>query len=101
MTDHEKSICKTIISGNPAQPIQVWFRPLGDKCRIQVDGIEHIPFLLEHLRKTIEFGDVKILKRKSSALCSMLIRSEPPLDHALLTNLMAEIPEFQIMLAPA
>lgn len=88
--------------GSPSEEkIRVWLRPLGDNCRVRVDGIDNVPFVLDHLRLAFEFDSIHTVELPGSSHCTFLIRSQPPLAPERVTTLLADIPEIELMLEPA
>lgn len=82
--------------------VHVWLRPLGDHCRVRVDGVENAKWLLDGLSqsfvfKTFEpFGEVA-----GTSFCTFRIPYNPPLSHSKFHRLLAGISGVRIMTEPA
>ena len=80
---------------------RVWLRPLGNVCRIRVDGAENAQWLIERLRHTpeVKVGD-RIAETQGPSICSFRVQCKPPSSRASLQALLKAIPELQVMTEP-
>jgi hypothetical protein len=81
---------------------RVWIRPLGDNCRVRVDGLGNAQWLLARLGtlpaiRTIGQVDVEI----DVPRCTFLVPYHAALSPATFQQLLKAIPEVQLMLEPA
>jgi hypothetical protein len=80
---------------------RVWLRPLGDFCRVRVDGITNAQWLLTRLSRDFVFKTFEpIGEEEGSSCCSFQIPYNPPFSHAKSQRLLAAIPPVQVMTEP-
>jgi hypothetical protein len=80
----------------------VWLRPLGDFCRVRVDGIENARWLLDRLSQSFVFKTFEPFgETMGSPVCSFQIPYNPPLSRSKFEGLLAAIPEVRLMSEPA
>ena len=83
-------------------PFHVWLRPVGDFCRVRVDGIENARWLLGRLSQSFVFKTFEPFGEKmGSSVCSFQIPYNPPLSRFKFERMLAAIPEVRLMLEPA
>jgi hypothetical protein len=83
-------------------PFRVWLRPLGENCRVRVDGIGNAKFLLTQLNKSPAIkaiGNVEV--EIDSPQCTFLVPYHPSLSLGTFQRMLAAIPEVRLMLEPA
>jgi hypothetical protein len=79
----------------------VWLRPVGDFCRVRVDGIENARWLLGRLSQSFVFKTFEPFgETRGSSVCSFQIPYNPPLSRSKFERLLAAIPEVRLMLEP-
>jgi hypothetical protein len=83
-------------------PFPVWLRPVGDFCRVRVDGIENARWLLGRLSQSFVFKTFEpFVETMGSSVCSFQIPYNPPLSRTKFVRLLAAIPEVRLMSEPA
>jgi hypothetical protein len=83
-------------------PFHVWLRPVGDFCRVRVDGIENARWLLGRLSQSFVFKTFEpFVETMGSSVCSFQIPYNPPLSRTKFVRLLAAIPEVRLMSEPA
>ena len=81
---------------------RVWIRPLGDFCRVRVDGIENRRWLLDRLSQSFVFRTFEPLEDVAgSTQCTFQVPYNPPLSRAGFQKLLTAIPQVQLMNEPA
>jgi hypothetical protein len=81
---------------------RVWIRPGGDFCHVRVDGLDNLQWLLEQLSQFFVFRTFEpIGKRDDAQHWTFDVPCNPPLTQARLRNLLAAMPEVQLMREPA
>jgi hypothetical protein len=81
---------------------QVWLRPVGDFCRVRVDGIENARWLLSRLSQSFVFKTFEpFVETMGSSICSFQIPYNPPLSRFKFERLLVAIPEIRLMSEPA
>lgn len=84
------------------QTFQVWFRPLGDSCRIRVDGLENGRWLLSRLNDLAGFDICKSIGHEEPFGCySFMVECKMMMTQSSLERLLAGIPEVELMCQPA
>ncbi len=80
---------------------EVWIRPLGDYCRVKVDGIENARWLLQQLSQSFIFQTFDgINQRYGSPQCIFKIPYNPPLSHLKFEKILRAMPEITLMSEP-
>jgi hypothetical protein len=83
-------------------PFRVWIRPMGDFCRVRVDGIGNAQWLLQRLGGSFVFATFEpIHELANSTCCTFEVPYNPPLSRAGFQRLLTGIPEVQLMREPA
>jgi hypothetical protein len=83
-------------------PFQVWLRPLGDSCRVRVDGIGNTRWLLDHLERHPAIRAIgKLDVMVDDTVCSFYIQFHSSLSLQSFGRLVREVPEVRVMLEPA
>jgi hypothetical protein len=81
---------------------QVWIRPVGDFCRIRVDGDANARWLVLRLSEAFVFRTFEPLEQNMGTThCSFRVPYNPPLSSARLRQLLLAIPEVDLMREPA
>jgi hypothetical protein len=81
--------------------INVWLRPLGDFCRVRVDGIENARWLLDRLSQSFVFKTFEpFAETMGSSVCSFQVPYNPPLSRSKFERLLAAIPEVHLSREP-
>lgn len=79
----------------------VWLRPLGNVCRVRVDGLQNAVWLLQTLHDQAKFGSTQPTGDASeSRVCSFEVTYEPPMSRSVFERLVAAIPEVKMMRLP-
>ena len=80
---------------------RVWIRPLGNSCRVRVDGIDNAHWLLSRLSRQFVFKTGKPVREDpDSNFCSFLVSYTPPLTPGQFEEILASIPPVELMLDP-
>jgi hypothetical protein len=67
---------------------KVWLRPLGDACRVRVDGLENAKWLLKRLSEFLIFKTAKPFgESQGNSMCSFGVSYSPPLTSSKLQKL--------------
>lgn len=83
-------------------PFRVWLRPLGDNCRVRVDGIGNTHWLLGQLDKLPAIRAVgKLDVEVDAPRCTFSVPYHGSLSPATFQRMLTAIPEVQLMLEPA
>jgi hypothetical protein len=83
-------------------PFRVWLRPLGENCRVRVDGIGNARWLLTQLEKVPAIRAIGQLDVEIDApRCTFAIPYHASLSPATFQRALAAIPEVRLMLEPA
>ena len=84
------------------KPFGVWIRPMGDFCRVRVDGIENLQWLLGQLSQSFVFRTFDPVREVAgTSHCIFQVSCNPPLSHASLRKLLIAIPQVRLMREPA
>jgi len=81
---------------------RVWIRPLGDDCRVRVDGMQNARWLLNRLSQSFVFKSSESIHDDEASSCSTFrvpYSSKSP--RSRFDKLLAAIPEVKLMLDPA
>ena len=81
---------------------RVWIRPLGDDCRVRVDGMQNARWLLNRLSQSFVFKSSEAIVDDEASSCSTFrvpYSSKSP--RSRFEKLLAAIPEVKLMLEPA
>ncbi len=76
---------------------QVWIRPLGEACRVRVDGLENGRWLLARLIETsgIKRGE-PTAEGEPFGLFTFLVALSPTMTRSMLGEWLAAIPEVNL-----
>jgi hypothetical protein len=81
---------------------RVWIRPLGDFCRVRVDGADNAQWLLGRLSESFVFKTFEpIDETAGSSCCSFQVPYTPPLSRSNFHKMLVAIPEVRLMTEPA
>jgi hypothetical protein len=82
---------------------RVWIRPLGDFCRVRVDGIENRLWLLDRLSQSFVFRTFEPLETAAagSQQCTFQVPCNPPLSQSSFQKMLVAMPRVQLMKEPA
>lgn len=84
------------------QAIRVWVRPLGEVCRVRVDGVENTRWLMGRLSGAVDaLGSDSLRKGADSGLCSFEVPCTPQFTASRLEEVLSAMPEVQVMTSPA
>jgi hypothetical protein len=79
----------------------VWLRPLGDFCRVRVEGMENARWLLGRLSQSFVFKTFEPFgETVGSSICSFQVPYNPPLSRSKFERLLAAIPELRVLKEP-
>jgi hypothetical protein len=80
----------------------VWIRPLGNNCRLRVEGIENAQWLLDHLARFFVFKTSEPMNEEpSSSCCAFRVAYSSQMSRRGLEKLLVAIPEVHLMTEPA
>jgi hypothetical protein len=80
------------------EAFRVWLRPMGYEWRVCVDGLESAQWLLVRLSEAFRFQSREGIRKESgSPLCTFQVPYDPPYSYSRLKDLLATIPEVQLM----
>jgi hypothetical protein len=81
---------------------RVWIRPLGDACRVRVDGLRNAEWLLTRLSRSFVFKSAAPRDDDTATSCSSFqVPYNSQVSRSTLEKLLAAIPEVRLMLEPA
>ena len=80
----------------------VWVRPLGDTCRVRVDGVKNAQWLLSQLGRSFVFKTAEPMNEEAdSTYCTFRMAYSSQMSRRGLERLLAGIPEVVLMMDPA
>lgn len=83
-------------------PFCVWIRPLGSNCRVRVDGIKNVKWLLDRLSQSFVFKSSEPIDEDQSSSCSTFqVPYSSQMPRSTFEKLLAGIPEVRLMTEPA
>lgn len=82
------------------QRFRVWIRPLGEICRVRVEGLENTRWLLGRLGRAFVFKSCEPIQQEQDS-CSFQVPYDEQLSRAGFEKLLAAIPEVHLLLQPA
>jgi hypothetical protein len=81
---------------------RVWIRPLGDDCRVRVDGMQNARWLLDRLSQWFVFkGSESIHDDEASSCSTFRVPYSSQLSRPRFEKLLTAIPEVKLMSDPA
>lgn len=84
------------------KPFRVWIRPLGDFCRVRVDGMDNVQWLLSQLSPSFVFRTFEPIEEiQGTTLCVFQVPCNLPLTQVGFRKLLMRIPQVQLMQEPA
>jgi hypothetical protein len=83
-------------------PFHVWLRPLGNNCRVRVDGVKNVPWLLARLSQSFVFKtSEEVHEEQDSSCCTFQLAYSSQMPRRAVEKLLASIPEVRVMADPA
>ena len=80
----------------------VWIRPLGNNCRLRVDGIKNAQWLLDRLSRSFVFKTSDPMdEEQGSTCCAFRVAYSSQTSRRGLEKLLVAIPEVKLMTEPA
>ncbi|MBN2022431.1 MAG: hypothetical protein JW809_06515 [Pirellulales bacterium] len=80
----------------------VWLRPLGETCRVRVDGVQNAQWLLNRLGLSFVFKTAApITEDADSTNCTFCVAYSSHMSRRELEKVLAMIPEVSVMMDPA
>lgn len=80
---------------------RVWLRPLGESCRVRVDGFENARWLLNRLSQSFAFAPRRpFAEPEETSVCSFDVPYSPTLSRSIFQKFLAAIPEIRLMTGP-
>lgn len=84
------------------RPFRVWLRPLGEACRIRVEGRDNAVWLRERVMTSLNVECQESTGGQDSHdVGTLVVRCELPGTQIELDRLLARIPELEVMCQPA
>ena len=81
---------------------RVWIRPLGNGCRVRVDGSQNAKWLLNRLSQSFYFKSSESIQDDKLTSCSTFqVPYSSQHSRSRFEKLLAAIPEVKLMLDPA
>lgn len=81
---------------------RVWIRPLGQACRVRVDGRENAKWLLDRLGKAFVFKSSEPVRaEENTPFCTFLVPCNSQVSHSSIARLLGKIPEVTLNMEPA
>lgn len=80
---------------------EVWVRPLGECCRVRVNGRSNARWLLQWLDDSLAIRNAQpCLETPESDICSFEVPCNEPKSRNRLERALAAIPEVKLMMRP-
>jgi len=80
----------------------VWLRPLGEICRVRVDGRKNANWLLDRLARSFVFKNSEPVREEgNTSFCTFLLPCNSQVSHSGIERLLAKIPEVTLNTEPA
>ena len=80
----------------------VWLRPLGNACRVRVDGIKNAQWLVDRLSRSFVFKTSDPMNEEEGSSCyTFRVAYSSQMSRRGLERLLAAIPEVNLMTDPA
>lgn len=81
---------------------RVWVRPLGEACRVRVEGLDNGKWLLDRLLNlTIIPNGEAVGRETSSGFYTFLVPYNAMVTRSKLAEVLAELSEVEVMCEPA
>jgi hypothetical protein len=78
---------------------KVWLRPLGDSCRIRIEGLENAIWLRARLSQSFEtMKEINVVE--GSIYRSFQVGYSPTVTHSAFETILASIPNVRLMTGP-
>jgi hypothetical protein len=78
---------------------KVWLRPLGDSCRIRIEGLENANWLRARLSQSFEtMKEINVVE--GSIYRSFQVDYSPTVTHTAFETILASIPSVRLMTGP-
>ncbi len=84
------------------KPFHVWVRPLGQNCRVRVDGLDNGSWLRDRLidLAIVDSGQA-VGREESIGIYTFLVPYSAEMTRSILAEVLAKIPEVELMCEPA
>ncbi len=80
----------------------VWIRPLGNTCRVRVDGMKNAQWLILRLGHSFVFKTAEPMnEERDSSCCTFRLAYNSQTSRRDIEKLLAGIPEVDLMMEPA
>lgn len=80
---------------------EVWVRPLGECCRVRVNGVRNAEWLLERLDDSLAISNAEPCSETGeSDICSFEVLCSEPRSRNRLERALAAIPEVKLSMRP-
>ncbi len=84
------------------ETFRIWLRPLGDSCRVRIDGIANARWLLDRLKGTVAFQPfVPDVEASELERCTFRVPCNSRAAASRLQTLLTALPEVRLMTEPA
>jgi hypothetical protein len=81
---------------------RVWIRPVGNDCRVRVDGMQNARWLLARLARAFIFKSAKpITDDEGPSSCVFHLGYSSQMSRPTLAKALTAIPEVELLLDPA
>ena len=80
---------------------QIWIRPLGDACRVRVEGKDNCKWLFSRLTEWVEVSECRDLTCKPDGQYTFNVPYGGELTTQTFTKMLRELPQIQLMSQPA
>ena len=82
--------------------VSVWVRPAGGACRVRVDGLNNVDWLLKRLSHSFVFKTSEpVHEDEGTTSCTFHVAYSSGVPRGLLERLLGGIPEVHLMLDQA
>ena len=80
---------------------RVWLRPLGDTCRVTVDGADNARWLISRLSQAFMFRKLKLVPlQHESSLCTFQVPDSSEASRVPFEQVLSRFSEVQLMREP-
>lgn len=83
-------------------PFRVWLRPLGEGCRVRVEGSENAAWLLDRVRTGLKHVQCdETIGQDGQGISTLVVHYASESAQQDLDRLLSRMPELQVMFQPA
>lgn len=84
------------------RPFRVWLRPLGEACRLRVEGRDNAVWLRDRVTASLNVRcNESSNNQDSNGIITLVVRYGPQVSHVELYRLLDRLRELEVMCQPA